>query len=44
MTENAIAKQIVDAAFRIHTILGPVAQEFESALIAGIRLRCRTDL
>ena len=23
MTENAIAKQIVDAAFRIHTTLGP---------------------
>src|SRR5919197_3889853 len=23
MTENAIAKQIVDAAFRIHTALGP---------------------
>ena len=23
MTENAIAQQIVDAAFRIHTTLGP---------------------
>jgi hypothetical protein len=23
MTENAIAKEIVDAAFRIHTTLGP---------------------
>jgi GxxExxY protein len=23
MTDNAIAKQIVDAAFRIHTTLGP---------------------
>ncbi len=23
MTENAIAKEIVDAAFRIHTALGP---------------------
>ena len=23
MTENAIAKEIVDAAFRIHTKLGP---------------------
>ncbi|MGH7488137.1 MAG: GxxExxY protein, partial [bacterium] len=23
MTENAIAKDIVDAAFRIHTTLGP---------------------
>lgn len=23
MTENAIAKQIVDAAFHIHTTLGP---------------------
>ena len=44
MTENAIARQIVDAAFRIQTILGPVAQEFESALIAGIGLRCRPDL
>jgi hypothetical protein len=25
MTENAIAKEIVDAAFRIHTTLGPAA-------------------
>jgi len=23
MTENAIAKEIVDAAFRVHTTLGP---------------------
>ena len=23
MTENAVAKEIVDAAFRIHTTLGP---------------------
>ena len=23
MTENAIAKEIVDAAYRIHTTLGP---------------------
>ena len=23
MTENAIAKEVVDAAFRIHTTLGP---------------------
>ena len=23
MTENAIAKEIVDAAFRMHTVLGP---------------------
>ena len=23
MTENAIAREIVDAAFRIHTALGP---------------------
>ena len=23
MTENAVAKEIVDAAFRVHTVLGP---------------------
>ena len=27
MTENAIAKEIVDAAFRIHTTLGPGADK-----------------
>jgi hypothetical protein len=36
MTENAIAKEIVDAAFRIHTTLGPG--------FAGIRLSRRTGL
>src|SRR5258708_26295536 len=28
MTENAIAKEIVDAAFRVHTTLGPGLPEF----------------
>ena len=23
MTENAVAKQIVDVAYRVHTVLGP---------------------
>jgi hypothetical protein len=34
MTENAIAKEIVDAAFRIHTTLGPgLLINFHVALI-----------
>ena len=32
MTENAIAKEIVDAAFRIHTTLGPGL--FESVCVS----------
>ncbi len=34
MTQNAIAKEIVDAAFRIHTTLGPgLLINFQVALL-----------
>jgi GxxExxY protein len=36
MTENEIAKEIVDAAFKIHTALGPGL--LESVYKAGLRM------
>jgi len=41
MTENEIAKQIVDAAFRIHTTLGPGLLEsvYEAVLVFELRKR-----
>jgi len=41
MTENEIAKEIVDAAFRIHTTLGPGLFEsvYERALIYELEKR-----
>jgi hypothetical protein len=36
MTENAIAKEIVDAAFRIHTTLGPgLLESVYQTVLAG---------
>jgi GxxExxY protein len=37
MTENAIAKEIVDAAFRIHTTLGPGLLESVYDYCLGVR-------
>ena len=38
MTENAIAKEIVDAAFRIHTTLGPGLLESVYETVLGYEL------
>ena len=38
MTENAIAKEIVDAAFRIHTALGPGLLESVYAAVLAYEL------
>jgi len=38
MTENAIAKEIVDAAFRIHTTLGPGLLESVYAAVLAFEL------
>jgi len=42
MTENAIAKKIVDAAFRIHTTLGPGLLEsvYDTVLAYELDRRC----
>ncbi len=41
MTENALSKEIVDAAFRIHTTLGPGLLEsvYETVLAYELRRR-----
>jgi len=41
MTENAIAKEIVDAAFRIHTKLGPGLLESVYETVLAYELDCR---
>jgi len=41
MTENEIAKQIVDAAYRIHTILGPGLLESVYEAILALELEKR---
>ena len=49
MTENAIAREIVDAAFRIHTTLGPGLLEsvydavLAYELVAGVSARCASS-
>jgi hypothetical protein len=37
MTENSVAKEIVDVAYRIHTVLGPWLFEsvYEAVLASG---------
>ena len=37
MTENAIAKEVVDAAFHIHTTLGPGLLESVYDAVLGVR-------
>jgi GxxExxY protein len=41
VTENAVAKEIVDAGYRIHTVLGPGLLEsvYEAVLTAELRKR-----
>jgi GxxExxY protein len=41
MSENAIARQIVDAAYRVHTVLGPglLDSVYESALAYELEKR-----
>jgi GxxExxY protein len=41
MTENAIATEIVDAAFRIHTTLGPGLLESVYDTVLAYELNCR---
>ena len=41
MTENAIATEIVDAAFRIHTTLGPGLLETVYDTVLAYELNCR---
>jgi len=38
MTENEVAKQIVDAAYRMHTSLGPGPLESAYEAVLGIRV------
>ena len=42
MTENAIAKEIVDAAFRVHTTLGPGLLESVYQTVLGYELDRRS--
>ncbi len=41
LTENAVAKQIVDAAYKVHTVLGPGLLEsvYEAVLASELRKR-----
>ena len=41
MTENAVAKQIVDVAFRVHSVLGPGLLEsvYEAVLASELQNR-----
>ena len=40
MTENSVAKEIVDVAYRIHTVLGPGLFEsvYEAVLASELRI------
>lgn len=41
MTENDIAKQVVDAAYKVHSVLGPGLLEsaYETVLVHELSLR-----